>query len=145
MQERLDDRLSDLSAILLVDSLIVFLDTDAVLWPLAGAVTVALTRSLGSDEVGGSVRDAIQNPDGQRQAVDAIVIGLGMALRRVRTEGDRRSGAARAPPLIPSWAFTEKIVQSQPAHREDSLYGVADLVVRCRCPGSQPDHDRAGR
>ena len=86
-QQRLDDSLTDLAAILLVDSLIVSLDSDAVLWPLAGAVTVALNRTLRSDETAGSVRDAIRNPDGQRQAVDAIVIGLGLALRRARMEG----------------------------------------------------------
>ncbi len=85
-QQRLDNRLTDLAAILQVDSLIVTLDSDAILWPLAGAVSVALTRTLRSNETAGSVRDAIQNPDGQRQAVDAIVIGLGMALRRTRME-----------------------------------------------------------
>ncbi len=130
MQERLDSRLSDLSAILLVDSLIVDLDTDPVLWPVAGAVTFALNRTLNSDEVGGSVRDAIQNRDGQRQAVDAIVIGLGLALRRVRTEGARGRDAAQAL-LVLGRAVGKEVVERQPAHLEDPLYGVSYLVVRC--------------
>ncbi len=95
MQDRLDERLTDLAAIVRVDSLIVSWDSDAVLWPVAGAVTVALNRTLGTDGVGGSVRDAFQRPEGQRQAVDAIVIGLGRALRRVRTEGQAGEGDAR--------------------------------------------------
>ena len=87
IRERLDGRLTDFAAILTTDSLILTLEADPDLRPLAGPVAVALNATLQSKEVGGSVRDAFSGPDGQRQAVDAIVIGLGLALRRTGPQG----------------------------------------------------------
>ncbi|MGD2218137.1 MAG: hypothetical protein PVJ64_15375 [Gemmatimonadales bacterium] len=84
MQDRLEDRLPDLAAILTTDSLVATLDTDPFLWPLASAVAAVLMRTLASDHATGSVRSAYDKPDGQRLAVDAIVIGLGRSLRRLR-------------------------------------------------------------
>jgi hypothetical protein len=84
MQGRLEDRLPDLAAILTTDSLIATLDVDPFLWPLGSAVAAVLMRTLDSDIAGGRVRSAYGKPDGQRLAVDAIVIGLGKSLRRLR-------------------------------------------------------------
>jgi hypothetical protein len=84
MQERLDTRLPDLAAYVRVDSLLATMDADPALEPLAGAVATTLAMMLESGRVGGSVRKAYLHPDGQRLAVDAIVIGLGVALRRLR-------------------------------------------------------------
>jgi len=88
MQDRLEDRLPDLAAILTTDSLVATLDGDAFLWPLASAVAAVLMRTLESEHATGRVRSAYGNPDGQRVAVDAIVIGLGKGLRCLRV-GDR--------------------------------------------------------
>ncbi len=93
MQERLEDRLPDLAAILTTDSLVATLDVDPFLWPLASAVAAVLMRTLDSDHAGGRVRSAYGNPDGQRLAVDAIVIGFGKSLRRLRAGGVERSGS----------------------------------------------------
>ncbi len=86
MQARLDSRLPDLSAILTTDSLIATLDGDPVLWTLAGPVAATLRQTLEADGVGGRVRSSFRNADGQRLAVDAIIIGFGKALRRLRRE-----------------------------------------------------------
>jgi hypothetical protein len=86
MQARLDSRLTDLAAILTADSLLVTLEADPTLRPLAYAVGATLEKTLESKDTGGSVRSAFRNPDGQRQAVDAMVIGLGTGLRRARAE-----------------------------------------------------------
>jgi hypothetical protein len=84
MQSTLEDRLPDLAAILTTDSLVATLDSDPFLWPLGSAVAAVLMRTLDSDHAGGRVRSAYEKPDGQRLAVDAIVIGLGRGLRRLR-------------------------------------------------------------
>lgn len=84
MQDRLEERLPDLAAILTTDSLIATLDVDPFLWPLGSAVAAVLMRALDPDHTGGRVRSAFENPDGQRLAVDAIVIGFGKSLRRTR-------------------------------------------------------------
>ncbi|UCC71678.1 MAG: hypothetical protein JSV86_15040 [Gemmatimonadota bacterium] len=89
-QERLDVSLTDLAAILTTDSLVAALDSDPVLWPLASAVAASIHRTLESDRVGGRVRSAFDSPDGQRLAVDAIVIGFGKALRRFKVTAVER-------------------------------------------------------
>ena len=91
MQDRLEDRLPDLAAILTADSLVATLDVDPFLWPLGSAVAAVLMKTLDSEHAGGRVRSAYENPDGQRLAVDAIVIGFGKSLRRLRAGEVERS------------------------------------------------------
>ncbi len=86
VQTRLDDRLPEFAALLATDSLAAVLAADPQLARLAGAVSAALTATLESERVSGRVRKAFANPDGQRLAVDAMLIGLGRALRRLRFE-----------------------------------------------------------
>lgn len=95
MQDRLDIRLTDLAAILTVDSLLTALDADRELAPLSGALATTVRIQLEAKGVDGGVRKAFRNPDGQRQAVDAIVIGLGQALYRVRASRGRSPAASR--------------------------------------------------
>ncbi len=94
MQDRLEIRLTDLAAIVTVDSLLTALDADRELAPLSGAIATTVRIQLEVRGVGGGVRKAYRNPDGQRQAVDAIVIGLGRALYRVRSSSRRSLGGA---------------------------------------------------
>jgi hypothetical protein len=94
MQDRLEERLPDLAAILTTDSLVATLDVDPFLWPLGSAVASVLMQMLESDHARGRVRSAYGNPDGQRLAVDAIVIGFGKSLRRLRAAEVERSGSA---------------------------------------------------
>lgn len=104
MQERLEDRLPDLAAIVTTDSLVAVLDEDPFLWRLASAVAAVLLQTLDSELASGRVRSAYGHPDGQRLAVDAIVIGFGRSLRILRAGEVERSGSApggpasRAPP-----------------------------------------------
>ena len=111
MQDRLEIRLTDLAAIVTVDSLLTALDADRELAPLSGAIATTVRIQLEARGVGGGVRKAYRNPDGQRQAVDAIVIGLGRALYRVRSSpgglqgaqtpvGQRVPGIGRRPPRL---------------------------------------------
>ncbi len=93
MQERLEDKLPDLAAILTTDSLVATLDVDPFLWPLGSAIAAVLLKTLDSDHASGRVRSAHRNPDGQRLAVDAIVIGLGKGLRRSRGGEPEGSGS----------------------------------------------------
>jgi hypothetical protein len=86
MQQRLYGRLPELSAIVSTDSLIATLQVDTVIESLAGPIEATLTRALGADGVGGTVRKAFKKPDGQRLAVDGIIVGLGKALRRLGFE-----------------------------------------------------------
>ena len=90
MQDRLEDRLPDLAAILTTDSLVATLDVDPYLWPLGSAVASLLLQTLDTDRAGGRVRTAFESPDGQRLAVDAIVIGFGKSLRRLRGQDRER-------------------------------------------------------
>ncbi len=94
MQDRLEDRLPDLAAILTTDSLVATLDVDPLLWRLGSAVASVLMQTLESDHARGRVRSAYGNPAGQRLAVDAIVIGFGKSLRRLRGGEVERSGSA---------------------------------------------------
>jgi hypothetical protein len=101
MQDSLQARLPDLAAILTVDSLLAALDASPTLSPLAGATASTVRMELNAENVGGGVRRAFQNPDGQRQAVDAIVIGLGRAVHLSRSSvekemSSRSSGSASA-------------------------------------------------
>jgi hypothetical protein len=96
MQERLEIRLTDLAAILTVDSLLTALDADRELAPLSGAIATTVRIQLEAKGVDGGVRKAYRNPDGQRQAVDAIVIGLGRALYRVRSSRGASLGGSNA-------------------------------------------------
>ena len=86
MQQRLYGRLPQLSAIVSTDSLIATLEADTVIERLAGPVEATLARALGADGVSGGVRKAFKKRDGQRLAVDGIIVGLGKALRRLGFE-----------------------------------------------------------
>jgi hypothetical protein len=92
MQARLANRLTDLAAILTVDSLLADIGADPELYPLSGAIATTVRIELESKGVGGSVRDAFRTPGGQRQAVDAILIGLGRALHIVQSASGDRGG-----------------------------------------------------
>lgn len=94
MRDLLENRLSELAAYLSVDSLIATLAADGALNPLAGAIETKLNEILSSDGVGGNVRDAFVKPDGQRLAVDAIVIGLGRALHQLSSDTTRSAAGA---------------------------------------------------
>lgn len=83
-QERLDERLPELSALLATDSLVASLARDSLLAPLAAAVSSVIASELDPERTSGKVRKAFGLADGQRLAVDAIVIGLGTALRKLR-------------------------------------------------------------
>ncbi len=84
MQSRLEARLPQLAAIVASDSLLAALRFDSLLEPLSGSVQAVLSRALEAPGVSGGVRKAFREPDGQRLAVDAILIGLGTALRRLK-------------------------------------------------------------
>lgn len=88
IRERLYSRLPELAAVLTTDSLLRALAADTLLEPVAGPVAAQLDATLRSTETGGRARAAFRNPDGQRQAVDAILIGLGTAVRRLRARSD---------------------------------------------------------
>lgn len=94
VQVWLEERLTTLAAVVRTDSLLALLQRDTLLAPLAGAIAVQLATTLDSKRVGNSARKVYRNPHGQRQAVDAIVIGLGLALRRLKTEARGLSGLA---------------------------------------------------
>ncbi len=82
-RSRLAQRLPELAALVETDSLLAALAADSLLAPLTGVVDAALRRALESRGVSGRTRSAFRKPDGQRLAVDAILIGLGQALRRL--------------------------------------------------------------
>lgn len=105
MQSRLDDRLTDLSAITRVDSLLAALEADSELYPLSGAIATTLRIRLESKQVGGGVRRAYGNADGQRLAVDAIIIGFGRALYLLRSSS---RGPAAALDLLLSSSYGER-------------------------------------
>lgn len=88
-RSRLEERLPELAALVETDSLLVALAADSLLSPLAGVVGATLNHALESGEVSGGTRKAFRNPDGQRLAVDAILIGLGRALRRLDAKDAR--------------------------------------------------------
>ena len=95
----LEEQLTTLAAVVRTDSLLAVLQRDTLLAPLAGAIAAKLSTTLDSKRVGSSVRKAYRNPDGQRQAVDAVVIGLGLAIRRLKSETrgfSRMAGFQRA-------------------------------------------------
>jgi hypothetical protein len=83
---RLRERLASLATIAQTDSLLVALQSDAALRPLADPVAETLAVLLVSDVADGGVRKAFQKPEGQRLAVDAVLIGFGNALRRLEVE-----------------------------------------------------------
>lgn len=82
-QERLRERLVSFATITQTDSLFAALESDAKLWPLADGVAATVAAVLESDAADGGVRKAFRKPEGQRLAVDAVVIGFGKALRRL--------------------------------------------------------------
>ncbi len=88
-RSHLEQRLPELAARVETDSLLEALAADSLLSPLAAVVDAALRRALESNGVSGGVRKAFRKPDGQRLAVDAILIGLGQALRRLDVTGER--------------------------------------------------------
>lgn len=89
MQARLDGRLIELAAITRTDSLFVTLREDPALRPLAGAIATSLRILFEKGDYGGGVESAFRNRDGQRLAVDAMVVGLGRALYLLREEEGR--------------------------------------------------------
>ncbi len=127
MQDSLQARLPDLAAILSVDSLLAALDASPTLSPLAGATATTLRIELNAKNVGGGVRNAFMNADGQRQAVDAIVLGLGRAVHLLRSaagkeKSSRSSGPRSAFVWTPRLAFSaagvEELVQGDPPSGE---------------------------
>lgn len=85
-QDMLENRLTELAVYLTVDALLERMAADEPLRHLAEAVLARTNVLLQSDDLGGRVRKAFAHPDGQRLAVDAILVGLGRALYRVRSE-----------------------------------------------------------
>lgn len=83
LEERLRERFPSFATITHTDSLFVALESDARLRPLADAVATTLRAVLDSDAADGGVREAFREPEGQRLAVDAVLIGFGNALRRL--------------------------------------------------------------
>lgn len=140
MRERLDSRLPELAAITSPDSLIALLDNDPVLWMLASPLASVLQRTLRG--AGGRTQSVYRNPDGQRLAVDAVIIGLGKAIRRSRAAARPPAGAA---PLAVGDRRAELRVEIEPAHGEYALHRVTDLIVGCRGAGRQADLDIAVR
>lgn len=96
MQARLEDRLTELAAIRRTDSLLATLESDLELRPLAGAIATTLRIELESERVGGGVREAFANPDGQRLAVDGVIVGLGRALYLLRKRANEESDGSAA-------------------------------------------------
>lgn len=93
MQERLEEELPAFSTLTRPDSLLATLGADPILSPLAAPLERTVREVLESDVGSGAVRKAFRKPDGQRLAVDAILIGLGQALRQVRTSGGVGAGS----------------------------------------------------
>ena len=91
MQARLQQRITELSSLVVVDSVVATLYADDRLSRLGGAVRRTVAEVLDSGEFGGSVQEAYLNPDGQRLAVDAVVVGLGRALHLLR-DPPKRTG-----------------------------------------------------
>jgi hypothetical protein len=85
-EERLRERLAFFATIAQTDSLLAALQSDATLRPLADPVAETLVAVLDSDVADGGVRKAFRKPEGQRLAVDAVVIGFGNALRRLEVK-----------------------------------------------------------
>ncbi len=92
MQARLQQRITELSSLVLVDSVVATLYADDRLSRLGGAVERTVAEVLDSGEFGGSVREAYLKSDGQRLAVDAVVVGLGRALHLLR-DPPKRTGS----------------------------------------------------
>ena len=92
MQARLQQRITELSSLVVVDSVVATLYADDRLSRLGGAVRRTVAEVLDSGEFGGSVQEAYLNPDGQRLAVDAVVVGLGRALHLLR-DPPKRTGS----------------------------------------------------
>lgn len=86
LQDGLEESIPQLSTVTRTDSLFTRLAADPVLSSLSSPLESALQGVLASDAASGGARKAFRRPEGQRLAVDAIIIGLGMALRRVRVE-----------------------------------------------------------
>ncbi len=150
MQAQLEDRLADLAAILTVDSLLADLGADPALNPLAGSVATTVRIQLESKDVSGGVRDAFQTPSGQRQAVDAIVIGLGRALRVLGASAETRRGELARWTARPrerlarsGVGHAQYRVQIDGPHGEQPLDSVSDFVVGSRGASRQADLDLA--
>lgn len=125
MQAQLAERLADLAAILSVDSLLADLGADAELYPLSGAIATTVRIELESKGISGSVRDAFLTPDGQRQAVDAILIGLGRALHMLESAaGDSRGLALFVTELV------DDLFEFHASSGEYSCHRIRDFVVR---------------
>ena len=90
MTDQIDTIEVHVNVIMTTDSLVATLDVDPYLWPLGSAVASVLLQTLDADRASGSVRSAFENADGQRLAVDSIVIGFGKSLRRLRARGVER-------------------------------------------------------
>jgi hypothetical protein len=87
-REVLRERLPVLAAQTQVDTLVMRVTGDPELAPLGRAL-----REVVDDAVTGSsgrVRAALSHPDAQRQLVEAVVLGLGLALRRFTEDAPER-------------------------------------------------------
>jgi hypothetical protein len=134
MRAQLAERLADLAAILSVDSLLADLGADPELYPLSGAIATTIRMELESKDVGGSVRDAFRTADGQRQAVDAILIGLGRALHILESA----AGEVRGLTLFPTEP-ADDLSEFHAARGEYSCHRIGDLVVRGGSSGREAD------
>lgn len=83
-RDRLEGRLTELSALLVVDSLVARLRSDPLLGDLGAAVEATVHARLEADGVGADVREGFESATGQRLACDAILVGLGRAAHLLR-------------------------------------------------------------
>jgi hypothetical protein len=98
-QQVVRERLPDYAAEGQVDTLIARLEADPVVAPLGLKVRQIVQDALA--RASGRVRGALPHPDAQRQLVEAIVLGLGVAVRRTEDASSAErggGGAATRPP-----------------------------------------------
>lgn len=94
-QQVVRERLRDYAAERQVDTLVAKLEADPVVAAVGLKVRQVLEAALG--RASGRVRGALRHPDAQRQLVEAVVLGLGIAVRRAEeasSEPGRRADVA---------------------------------------------------
>lgn len=96
-QQIVRERLPDYAAETHVDSLVTRLESD----PAVASVGLVVRRILEASiaRASGRVRGAVSHPDAQRQLVEAVVLGLGLAVQRAGATppGPDRPDGPRAP------------------------------------------------
>lgn len=95
-QQMVRERLRDYAAESQVDTLVARLEADPVVAPVGLKVRQVLEAALA--RASGRVRGALPHPDAQRQLVEAVVLGLGIAVRRAEDSAERGQGGATRPP-----------------------------------------------